>query len=754
LAQTAEDTNAAAQDAAAQTVYREQIVVTATRFSTSLQRTPISMDALSSDTLQQAGVKNFSDFELMVPSLSAEDLGPGNKRYAIRNIQAAGEPEVGLYYDEIPIAGLAGENNDTGNQMPDLNLFDVERIEVLKGPQGTLYGEGSMGGTIRVISKRPNLTDYEAEAQADFAGVEHGDVNKDGDGMLNFPLISDRLALRVVAYYHDDPGYIREIRLGLNDANTVISTGGRASLRAKLSDDWTVDLIAYNDNTHEANTPQQMPAFGNWMAADFTRTPHEDRFQGYNLVSVTQFPFASLTVLGSYQERTVIQELDLTPSTIAITGGNNPATGLPLCNVLNYVACLNANAPFALALLPVGDINTVFDRAWSGEVRLQSPETSKMKWTVGGFFQKRQDYNQTLVGGPTNADGSVSINQTTGLAQNTLFARQNWDPLQQEAVFGEVTYPISTTLDATAGWRFSHGQRSDSFDQIQNFTEPPFNPGDTGFFPRTTYHQNSNTPKAELAYHPDDNQLYYVLAAKGFRLGGPNVPNAFNATQITIPTFYNADELWDYELGSKTMFLNKRVTVDGSLFWMNWTNIQETQTDPTGVFQFIGNGGHAVAKGAELELDANATEHFELNGGISYTHAALTGVQPAQVQVANTLRSGDGFPFVPNWTADMSGTYRIPFASHTLWARGDMFYRSGQTTAFDMASPIFTRLPGYWLANFRVGVDIDDYSAQLYITNIADRRTDIGGVPQADELLQVVSTPPRTVGILLKAKFW
>ncbi len=167
----------------------EEVVVTATRRETSVQNTPMSVDALPSDLLQQTVVMNFNDFVLMVPNLSAADNGPGNKRYAIRNIQAAGEPEVGLYYDEIPIAGLSGENNDTGAQQPDLNLFDMDRIEVLKGPQGTLFGEGSMGGTIRAISKRPDLDQFGAEVQGNLADMSHAGNNKDADAMVNIPII-------------------------------------------------------------------------------------------------------------------------------------------------------------------------------------------------------------------------------------------------------------------------------------------------------------------------------------------------------------------------------------------------------------------------------------------------------------------------------------------------------------------------------------------------------------------------------------
>jgi outer membrane receptor protein involved in Fe transport len=729
----------------------QQLVVTATRFNTSLQQTPLSMSALSSDTLLLTNVRRISDVILQVPSLSAEDLGPGNKRYAIRNVQAPGEPEVGLYYDEIPIAGLTGVHNDSGNQQPDPDLVDVERIEVLKGPQGTLFGEGSMGGTIRVISKRPDLREYQAAGQANLGSVAHGGINKEGDGMLNVPLIEDRLAFRIVAYYDSDTGYIHEIRLGLDDANAVISSGARASLRAQLGDTWTIDLIAYDQTSHSANTAQQMPYYGEWTAADFSRTPLIDRFHAYNLISVTDLPFASLTVLGSYQQRRVKQVFDLTPSTISVVSKGN-------CDVLNYVSCLNAtHASYAFSLLPDAELNTGFVRAWSGEVRLQSPASSPVKWTVGSFFQKSDAFNQVLVGGPTNPDGSISIDPTTGLASGSLFGRQNWDPLRQEAAFGEITYPITSTFDGTVGVRHSHGQRSDEYDQIQNFGGTPFGPN-TGLYPRTTYHGDKTTPKAELAYHPDEHHLYYVLAAEGFRLGGPNVLNTLNRTYLSeIPPSYKSDSLWNYELGSKTSFLDKRLTVDAALYWMDWSNIQVNQTDPTGAFQYTGNGGRAVANGAEFEFEAKPTSNLTFAAGVDYTHAALVGPQPVEILPQNLLRSGEPIPFTPKWTSVASATCRVPIASGLVYFRGEMSYRGGQTTAFNPdningLSPAYYQLPGFWLANIRGGLELDRYSAQLYITNLLDRRTQLSGVPQSGDLLQVVSTPPRTVGVLLRAK--
>jgi iron complex outermembrane recepter protein len=742
-------TQGQSQSSASEAVLQE-VLVTATRRETAIQQTPMSITALTSDVLEQTVVKDVNDFILQVPNLSAADNGPGNKRYAIRNIQAAGEPEVGLYYDEIPIAGFAGENNDSGAQQPDLNLFDVERVEVLRGPQGTLYGAGSMGGTLRIISKRPDLEQFSGQVQGTYADINHGGHDWDGDIMLNVPIIQSELGARLVGFYHDNGGYIDEMRLGIPDANSYDDYGGRFSLRGKPTSQWTIDFIAYLEKTKQANDFFQMPAYGDWVASDFVKTPRDDEFQGYNLISTTDFSFASLVVLGSYQQRRVTQVFDLTPSVINILGGTNPATGQPNCNTFNYVECLNQNAPFAFFIMPTADINNLFTRAWSWETRLQSAASSKLKWTVGAFGQDRDNVNKTYVGGPTNPDGSISIDPSTGLAVNSVFARQNWDPFQQFAGFGELSYPITPDLDATAGLRYSYGHRTDQYEQIQNFGDPaPYLPG-TGYYPKTTYTETATTPKFELSYHPSRDSLYYILASKGFRFGGPNVPNGFAPT---LPPPYKSDSLWNYEFGFKNTLLDNRLTIDGALFWINWNNIQQTETDPTGTFTFIGNGGNAVAKGVELAINAQATSRLLLTTGASYTHATLVGPQPIAPIPANQLESGDRFPNVPNWTVYSSATYNFPLATSNAFVRGEFAYRSGQTTALNPLSPAYAELPGYVLFNARAGMAFERYSGELYVTNIADRQTAVGGTQQSGEPLQIVSTPPRTVGLVLRMKF-
>src|SRR5271169_5665084 len=230
----------------------QEILVTATKRDTTLLETPISMTVIGPEILNTAHVDAVADFERLVPGLTAIISGPGQQRYALRGLQSAGGPEVALYYDDIPISGLPGASLDTGNDQPDLKLWDVDRIEVLRGPQGTLYGDGSMGGAIRIISKRPELDKFEAASQAVGGITDGGGPSWRLNEMVNIPLLENRLALRLTGYFDREGGWIDEpYTPGTNvaqftgkDLNWEHTWGGRASLEFRPTDNWTITGIA------------------------------------------------------------------------------------------------------------------------------------------------------------------------------------------------------------------------------------------------------------------------------------------------------------------------------------------------------------------------------------------------------------------------------------------------------------------------------------------------------------------------------
>src|SRR3984957_3309370 len=290
-----------------------EIMVTAAKRETIAQTTPISMTVLGTDALQTTHADDFADFASLVPGLTATDIGPGQKRYALRGLQSPGEPEVALYYDEIPVSGLPGGSLDTGASQLDLKLWDMNRIEVLRGPEGTLYGNGSEGGAIRIISNRPDLAKFEGAIQIMGSATDGGAGSYGVNLMANVPLIDDKLAVRVALYDRDEGGYIDAIprpdihlrQISAKNINNERTRGGRASLSFQLADNWNITGIAYYQRLMTGSSFEIYPGFSTpsdrYVSAAFVQTPWLDESHMFNLISNTDFSWATLTVTGSYQ---------------------------------------------------------------------------------------------------------------------------------------------------------------------------------------------------------------------------------------------------------------------------------------------------------------------------------------------------------------------------------------------------------------------------------------------------------------------
>jgi outer membrane receptor protein involved in Fe transport len=240
----------------------QEVVVTALRRDTELQRTPVSVAAVSADTLSQTHALDFIDFAASIPGFTILDNGPGERRPIIRGIESAGEAEVGIYYDEFPITSTPGATNDAGRFTPDIKLIDVQQVEVLRGPQGTLFGAGSEAGTIQTIFNKPELSEYSGAVAADFANVSHGTHNVMVNGVVNIPMIAGTLGMRLAGYQIDDSGFINNVALGIRGINRGYTNGGRAAVRYEPTDRLTLDLLALYHRAHYDAGNQAIAALG------------------------------------------------------------------------------------------------------------------------------------------------------------------------------------------------------------------------------------------------------------------------------------------------------------------------------------------------------------------------------------------------------------------------------------------------------------------------------------------------------------
>lgn len=700
----------------------EEIIVTATKRETSLQDTAYSIVALGAKELGKSGVNDFVDFVGSVPGLSLRDQGPGQSRPVIRGLQSAGEPLVGVYYDEIPITGAPGTTNDAGRFSPEILLYDVERIEVLRGPQGTLYGSGSSGGTIRVITNKPNSQELEGSVDGEFSSIEGGGTGYQLKGAVNIPLIQGKLAIRAVGYQRDAEGFIDNVTRDLKDVNTVKTTGGRLAIGWTPTDNLAVTGTVYIQDQKVGSGFHINPTLGGFQTEIPILEPFEDETNLYNLTVKYNFSFADLTYSGSRFERD---------------------------------AEFNFFAPIAGNVLANQPQPTDTD---SHELRLTSSSNSPLQWTVGGFISNRT----------SKVFSNVFIaNVSTGVVTDNFFFQREVDAsLDQKAIFGEFTYDISERFALTLGGRYFDIKNDSSVTlninfggvEIANPTPNVTNGGEDGL-----------TFKAHLGYEASEDLLVYGLFSQGFRAGGAN-QNVSGATDF--PTSYLSDTVDNYELGFRATLLDGAMTFNGSIFHIDWSNIQTEQTDAaTGLFRFTSNGGKADVNGFEADLKAQVSPSLGLTLGVAWVDAALAENSPLNIigETSQTGLAGDDIPNVPGYTLNFSANYERYFKPGLL----GFIYLNGSYTdksfsdynefLIDAATLLPSSTPnasyavqgGNFIMDLRVGVEADSWGISVFIDNLSNERAIsnvfVDNFRPAPGLNFVER--PRTYGISLKKSF-
>jgi iron complex outermembrane recepter protein len=722
----------------------EEVVVTALKRDTTLQDTPISISAVTGASLTNAGIQDITHLIESVPSLTFQDQGPAATRIVIRGIWSAGEPTVGLYYDEVPVSGAVGSGNDAGGATPLAKLFDVQRVEVLRGPQGTLYGSGSMGGTLRVIFNKPDMN-YEASVDADGIATDGGRGGYDAEGMINIPIIKDVLAARAVVYSENQGGYVDNTFLNEHNVNSYHNDGGRLLLRFTPFEDLTVDgsyFYQYMDGQDPVWYGSQSP----YVSLAQTQLPVMDRLQIFNLTARYDMHFAALTAVVSDTQRTTadtgdvsafIEDYENNPGDCQFFRGTNgnPCTPEQQAAFNTYVA---GHVPSALH-----DIQNVYNP--TAEVRLSSVGKQFIDWTVGGFYSDRY----------TNANNSeVLANPTTGalLAEPAadVYTRLIYDHLKQVAGFGEGAAHLTDALNLTFGARYFDytrdvgGSTPLGLDLVGASNAP---------YREVSFSQHGWVTKTNISYQFTTDLLVYATASQGFRPGGVNqvlgLPNALAP--------YQSDSLWNYELGIKTSWLDNRLIFDFDGYWINWSNMQVNGTTPNGAFSFITNAGAARVKGLEMDLTAQPMESLLITAAASVSQSVLTEDQ-VNANVLGPGVKGDPIPYIPRFQGGISAQYTLPLtASLNGMGRIDETYFGQSFSEFNNSDGFDTELPAYSLTNIRVGVEgpKKDWGTYFYVNNLFNKDAVVFSMNNAISLgqQQTTSARPRTYGLNFRKSF-
>jgi outer membrane receptor protein involved in Fe transport len=798
----------------------EEIIVTSRKLGAeNLQRIPVSISALDRTTLEEMMVTDFEDFARQVPGLTFLDTSPGERKYVIRGIQSAGQQQVAVYYDEVPLPGVQDSSSDSGSQTTDLKLYDMERVEVLRGPQGTVFGANSQGGVVRFISVQPVLGEFRSYVSGEFSHTDpSADNNWNWQAVANIPL-SDTFAARVLVYDGQDAGYIDNNRcratnpaedprdadtaltcLDQQDVNWAETTGFRTNLLWEASDTfrlkgqfWWQDrqtggdasyypFDAYNPNptdpVYAGNSDVEDAGVldftffeeGKFRSGDYALTPKPDEQTIYSLTGEFELPFADVSATVSRYERDYQFKFDSTWQVIALLSDGLEA-GQPACLVASDPidpTCVRADLVYALT----DQAQSVEQNAF--EIRLNSKDSdSAIRWVAGAFYRKRESDFHSFVP-VVNAQGvTFSPPQPPTLpppneigagvpgCHPCVFARTDNKEIEETAVFGEIDWAISDSLNLNVGARwFEVDQTEVGFTNFQFAAfgaNPPDSTTPTGQSPPSFNNlSDSEVPwKVALAWHANDDVTLFGSVAIGYRLGGTNNRGIGN---IVIPENFEADELINYEFGVKTQLGDNRTILNATVFSMEWDNLQVAGRDLTGAFGLIANAGTAEVQGIEVELATALGDNFYVTGQVTYlSKKELTEDQVSDTVVAAGL-AGDQIPRVPELTAGFTAqyTYQLPIQGWDGSFRVEGSYTDDSFTQFRPTSGENRFQDSYSIFNARANFRSDDMDLDLglFIENMFDEDGDvyIGGGNNARPTSKVTNRP-RTVGVRVTKGF-
>jgi iron complex outermembrane receptor protein len=746
----------AQQQAHADSSQLEEVVVTAEKRESTVQTTPISLTAVSGADIQDRGLTDLSSLLQSVPGVSLRTSGPGMSEFEMRGVASTGgnSPTVGFYYDDTPLTAPAATNE--GKIVISPALYDLNRVEVLRGPQGTLYGSGSMGGTIKVVPNAPNPDKFDASAELVFADTDHGGFDHGENAMVNLPFGGGLAAVRIVGSYSHDSGWIDRIvtapgtfpvptngfttrgnvlaapiATDYHDVNDVSRTTVRISALVKPFDGLTIAPSFF----YQKMTAGGLPYIDSDPGTDAHYQPfdvaenYKDEFKLGALTAKYRTDSFEISSTTSYWTR----HEPLTQDT-----AESWETGLQIPAFETAAGGLGAAYSF----------ENNMSHQTTEELRLASVGNSRLKWLVGYFYEDFESFWDIDF---PSAGGAPLF------GSNDLFYYFSPNKILQQSEFGEVTYNITEPFAVTLGLRRYHYDSPVSVNQSGSLATPVVN--------SVTQKAQGVTPKASLSYDFTKDLLVYATASKGFRPGGGTGPvptsgplsceselqHEYGTTQfVSGPISFDSDHVWSYELGEKLRLADNRVTVNAAAYFESWIGVQQTNAlSPCG-YIYTANAGNAHVYGGELEVKAIVVRDLVVSANTSYSHAAL--VSSALIDAG--FNPGTPIQDVPKWTMSASVAYR-----HSLTDQLSLTARADNTYTGSRNDETFTTntLPSYDLTNARAGIEADHWSAVLFVNNLADKRALLNNVTQDAVNLptfnRVAVSQPRTVGIDLNYRF-
>jgi outer membrane receptor protein involved in Fe transport len=731
----------------------EAVIVTAQRRREDVRKVPASISVLNAEALEQSHIQGLEDVTRATPGVSfASGGGPGLDNIEVRGVSStSGSATVGIYLDDVPITV---KNLYNGAVEP--RFFDLDRVEILRGPQGTLYGTSSMGGAIRFISHQPDLNAYSATLASEVSGTEHGGANYDEQAVINLPVLPGRVALRFGADVGEDSGYIDNytpagqlVKKGVNDDRWTVY---RAAVKAQIDPTLSVTLSIFEELEKTGDTSVFYPQVGLYEQEKIVKEPTRDQISVGSLTIAKDFGPVQATAITSYFSQEFDRVEDGTYYNSEYLGAlidADPPNGI-------------MNQGYNIGNLPGPEPTRTKTDVFTQEIRLTSNtngDTARFSWIAGLFYTDytihRTDnayvigLDQTFLkiyGVPTQ-DSDVFAGYTfPGDSVDLSGVRLDE---KQYAAYADISYIIIPGLKASAGLRYNYAPTS--FTQFQS----GYFAGNAPAALTQTASFSSATPRFSVTYDASQDVTFYATVAQGTRLGGAEgyVPSNVCGADLnsiglsSAPEAYNSDSLWSYEGGLKGRFLNRSLSVNADFYYVQWSNIQQTIALPTCGYSITTNVGSAESYGPELEVTYKPVSGLTLGLSAAYTHADLTHVTASVGATA-----GESILNVPDWMADLRIDYTHEVANGVNgFLRADYNWTGESYGAFTVTDPDYYR-PAYSVLNATIGVTWRNYEASIFAKNLLDDTKTIQH-PSLLFLPEAYTLRPLTAGVRLKATF-
>ncbi|MGA7724796.1 MAG: TonB-dependent receptor [Opitutaceae bacterium] len=757
-------------------LHLDEVKVTAEKQVGTEQDTPISMAVEPAEDLENRGIVDVTALAQETPGVSLKSNGPGQTEFEMRGMTSSGgnSPTVGFYLDDTALTAPAGAQN--GKVVLTPPLFDIDRTEVLRGPQGTLYGSGSMGGTFKLITNQPDLSGFQGMAQSTLSGTEGGGFNHADNVMLNIPVIQDKLAVRIVATEAYTSGWID--RIVVYPFPLVDPTGAiRGDVQAapiqqrfpqSNSDQYDTlrGIILWKPTKRLAITLS-----GNYMGDNQTGISAFDQFPGtlthYEVFNIPE-PKTDKEIIEGLNINYSFDSFDVTLTTAywarrstqteeASEMFDNPDQALA------YFANYGLPNPGYYGPSGTGEAYGTEDdptNQFSTELRFASTDKGKLQWVTGAYFTH---YWATWNFAGTTPNYTSFMDIGTGAPATTPNWFDAYSPttMEQYALYGNATYALTKNLKASVGLRvtdydYQFASTISGWGSALGAATPSVQSG-------VTQSESVEDPKFNLSYEFSSDMTTYASVAEGFRPGGGNAAYpttgvwaasfaGMNYTSGKWPSTYNPDSVWSYEIGSKTRWLGRRLMVNASLYYEDWSHIQLLAYPDDWAFNI--NGNKATIYGGDVEVRALLGGGFELAGSVGYLHDNLDG-GPHWI-IAPT----DVLPDVAPVNGNLSLSYSTPFLNkYRLKAEAETVYVGPRYSLSFLYYPNYvesgeySQLPGYELTNFRVGIESqnNEWSASLFVNNAFNKQASLeylySETQPSAAFNRVVSNQPLTGGV-------